>query len=829
MSGSQMELGRGISVYTGEDRMSLLQDIRYGARVLGRSPGFAATAMLTIGLGIGATTAIYSVCDALLWKPAPLPDLETLAIVVERGPGGVMDWNQATPGDVADLARENVHFVKLATYGYGLANLMGAGGEPERVSQALTSANFFDVVGVQPAIGRAFLPGEDEPGREREVILSDRLWKRRFGGLTSVVGTTVRFDDENYTVIGVMPPSYQFPLATDVWTPYAMNPERRASRTAHSLVTIARLRPGATIEAARADVDRIGARLTQAYPNTNTKRLFRVWPAIQFLVDRTTRQYLTMLLGAVGFVLLIACANVANLQFARATGRLREVAVRTALGASRWRVVGQLVTESILLAVAGAALGLVLARWGVRAMQDYMPVDVRQYILGWNDMQIDGRALLFTLLAAVAAGILSGLAPAWQCSRPNLAETLKEGGRGGTASRSRHRLRTVLVASEIALAVVLLVGAGLMVRGFGALVRSGESLEPATLLKLRLAITTTKYGSKEKVAEFYRQVVERVSALPGVRNAAVVTAMPYSGHSNGFGYTIEGRPEEPGNPVTAMTQSTSAGYFATVHVPLRAGRLLAPSDGPNAPMVAVVSERMATRWWGKESPIGRHIKMGGAASKNPWMTIVGVVGDVMHDPYDRAPRPTVYVPYQQNGTQWMDVGVRTAGDPLLLAPAVTAAIRAVDPEQPVTEVATMQQSIHNRAIGLNYMAALMGTFGLLALALSAVGVYGVMAHLVSEETHEIGVRMALGASRGSVLAAILRRGMVTTAAGLAVGLPLAYGFARLMESLIFGVSSTDPASFIGIPLALVLAAAVAVLVPAQRATKIDPIVALRYE
>jgi len=809
--------------------MSVSQDVRYGMRVLRKSPGFAATAILTIGLGIGATTAIYSVCDALLWKPAPLPELNTLAVLTERGPGGMQDWNQLTAGDLTDLSRDNAHFAKLAYWTQGLANLVGTGGEPDRVSQALTSANFFDVVGVRPAMGRAFTPGEDELGREREVILSDRVWKRLFGADPGVLGRNIRFDDENYTIIGIMPSSFEFPQATDVWTPYAISPERRASRMAHSLIAIGRLKPGATVDAANSEVDRVAARLAKDYPASNSKRTFVVWPAIQFLVDRTTRQYLTMLLGSVGFVLLIACANVANLQFARATGRLREVAVRTALGASRWRVVTQLVTESVMLSLTGAALGLALARWGVRAIQGYMPAEVQKYVLGWQDMQIDTRALLFALIAAIAAGVLSGLAAAWQCSRPNLAESLKEGGRGGTASRSRHRLRTILVASEIALAVVLLVGAGLMIRGFGSLLRTGESLEPATLLKLRLATTVAKYPNREKVAAFYQQVVDRVEAIPGVRSAAAVTAMPYSGHSNGNGYAIEGRQEEPGNPVAGMFQATTAGYFKTVHVPLRAGRLLAESDGRDAPPVALVSERMATRWWGKESPIGKRIKIGAASSKNPWMTIVGVVGDVMHDPYDRTPRPTVYVPYQQTGTQWMDLGVRTAGDPMLLVPAITAAIRAIDPEQPVTEVSTMATAIHNRAIGLNFMAALMGVFGLLALVLSAVGVYGVMAHLVSEETHEIGVRMALGASRSSVLVQILRRGMLTTAVGLAVGLPLAYGFARLMGSLIFGVSSTDPASFIGIPLALVVAATIAVLVPAHRATKIDPIVALRYE
>jgi putative ABC transport system permease protein len=808
--------------------MSLLQDIRYAARVLRNSPGFAATAVITIGLGIGATTAIFSVCDALLWKPVPLPQLATLVTVVEHGHNGPDDWSTLTPADFTDIARESANLGSVAGWGSGLANLVGAAGEPERVSQALTTANFFDVVGVQPATGRAFQAGEDELGRDRVVILSDRLWKRRFGGDPAILGRNIRFDDQSFTVIGIMPASYDFPIATDVWTPFALPPMRRNSRTGHLLQTVARLKPGSTLQRAGSEMDRVGAQLEQSYPATNKGRRFAVWPAMRLIVVRETQQYLQMLLGAVLFVLLIACANVANLQFARATGRMREVSVRTALGASRWRVITQLVTESLLLSVGGAVLGLLIAKVGLNVIRGGMPADVEKYILGWRHMDLDGRALLFTLAAAVASGVLAGLAPAWQCSRPNLSNALKEGGRGGTVGKGRHRLRNILVASEIALAVVLLVGAGLMVRGFHSMIRNGAALEPSTLLTMRLAITSTKYQRNHQIAEFYRQVVDRIQALPGVKSAAAVTAMPYSNHASGQGFEIEGRPVQPGNMPDGMYQVVSPGYFATAHVPLRAGRLLQESDGANAPVVTLVSERLAQRWFPNESPLGKRIRAGGNP-RNPWMTIVGVVGDIVHNAYDREPRRTYYIPYQQAPATWMDIGVRTAGDPLKLAPAVTAAVRSVDPEQPITDMRTMDQSIHNAAIGLNYVAALMGVFGGLALLLSAIGVYGVMAHLVSDQTHEIGIRMALGASKGSVLGMILRRGMLTTAIGLAIGLPLAYGFARLMASLIFGVSATDAATFVGIPLTLVAAAALAVYVPARRATKIDPIVALRHE
>jgi putative ABC transport system permease protein len=809
--------------------MTLWQDIRYGSRLLRQSPGFALTAIVTIGLGIGATTSIFSVCDAMLWKPAPLPHLETLAMTLEQVPEDSKAWNLMAPADFEDIRRDNSSFASLATWSFGAANLVGGSGEPERVNQIPTSANFFDVVGVPAAIGRTFQAGEDEAGRNRVAILSDRIWRRRFGADPSIVGQNIRLDSENFQVIGIMPGSFDFPLTTDIWTPFVMDQAARSSRSNHSLMAVGRLKPGITPRQAGADVERTGARLQQAFPLSNKSRHFMVWPAIDFLVDGYTRQYLTMLLGSVVFVLLIACANVANLQFARATGRLREVAVRTALGASRWRVVTQLVTESVIVAVCGAGLGLAIAKWGLNLMQAGMPPEVAQYILGWKDMQLDGRTLLFTLVAAVASGILAGVAPAWQCSRPNLTDALKEGGRGGTAGRARHRLRNILVTAEVALAVVLLVGAGLMVRSFRAQVQSGASMQPATVLTMRLGLTGTKYQERHRVSEFYEQVLARVSALPGVKSATAVFAMPFSDHSSGRIFVIEGRPVEPGRQPSAMFQPASPEFFTTLHVPLVAGRLLNAGDGPDAPPVTVISATLARLWFRSESPIGKHIKIGLPDSTNPWLTIVGVVGDVMHNPYDRMPRATIYRPYRQAPSNSMDIGVRTAGDPMRLAPAILSAIRSVDPEQPVTQVLTLERAIHNRAIGLNYMAALMGVFGVLALVLSAIGVYGVMAHLVSEETHEIGIRMALGASRASVLGMVLRRGMVTTVVGLAIGVAMAFGMARLISSLIFGVTAADPVTFIGIPAALIVTAVVAIVIPGRRATKVDPILALRYE
>ncbi len=809
--------------------MNLWQDIRFGARSLRHSPAFLITAVLTLALGIGATSAIFSVTDALLWKPVSLPHMETLVMVLERVPDSPHDADNITPADLDDIRRDGTSLADIAHFQYGSANIVGGGNEPERVSQALVSANFFDVMGVQPALGRAFQPGEDQPGREREVVLSDKLWRRRFGADRAIVGRNVRFDDQNFVVSGVMPASYDFPIATEVWTPLAQTPAQRSSRKSDSLVAVARLKPGRTIAQAESELSSIAARLAASYPETNKTRRFMIWPAHRFLVDYETEQYSLMLLGAVLFVLLIACANVANLQFARATGRLREVAVRTALGASRWRMITQLVTESVLLSLAGAALGLLIGKWGLMAIKNGMPPEIERYIVGWKSMQLDSRALAFTLAAAVAAGILSGLAPAWQCSRPNLTDSLKEGGRGSSVGRGRHRLRNILVTAEIALAVVLLVGAGLMVRGFKTLVDTGARLEPATLLELRLALTDKKYHEPFQRLSFYRDVLTRIQALPGVRNAAVVTAMPYSDHSSGRVFTIEGQTADPANLPQGMYQVAGASYFETLHVPLLAGRFLNERDGPDAPKVVVISQSAARRYWRRESPLGRHIKLGAADSANPWMTVVGVAGDMPHNPYDREPRRCLYVSYQQFPALWLDVGVRAAGDPLLLAPAVMGAIRAVDPEQPITDVQTMAKAIHNRAIGLNYMAVLMGVFGVLALVLSAIGVYGVMAYMVSEQTHEIGIRVALGAPRPSVLAMVFRKGLWTIGTGLAIGLPAAYAMARGMSALIFGVTANDPDTFIGITVTLLAAAALAIYLPAQRAMKIDPIIALRYE
>jgi len=809
--------------------MNLWNDVRYGLRKLRKAPSFSLIAIVTLAVGIGVTSAIYSICDAMLWKSAALPDLETLVIVVERGPGGDSERLNLTPADFEDIRNSSTTLENIASWRAELANIIGSDNQPEGVLAALVTANFFDAVRVKPTLGAAFETGADRSGSEPVVILSDRLWKRRFGGDQAIVGKSIRIDGKNSLVVGVMPGSFDFPLGTDVWIPSVLTPAEWSSRKANMLMGIARLRPGYTVEQAASEFDSLSTRLEASYPDTNKNRRFLAQPAHRFFVNNQREQYLLMLLFSVVFVLVIACINVANLQLARTQGYLREVALRITLGASRRRVIAQMITESVLLSLPGVLLGLVIAKASMSLIKGGMPPELVRLVYGWNEIQLDHRVLIFTIVAGLLTGVLTGLAPAWQYSRPNLAGVLNEGGRGGSSGVSRHWMRNLLIAAEITLSVVTLVGAGLMVRGFRAQIDTGARIDPATLLNLRLALPGNKYQEQHQIAGYYHEVLNRIASQPGVRSAAAVTALPYSGHQEGGLFTIEGRVVEPDNKPRSMYQVVSPSYFETVRIPLQEGRLLSESDNQEAPTVALVSERLAKVWWKNESPLGKRIRVGGEDSPNPWLTIVGVVGNMIHSPYDKEPRAALYVPYQQSNKLRMDLVVRTDGDPLVLAPAILGAIREVDREQPITEVRSMETSIYNSAIGLNYMAALMGAFGLLALGLSAIGVYGVMAHLVSAQTREIGIRIALGARRPNVLAWMARRGLLPVVGGLALGLVLAFGFSQLLASVIYGVPPHDITTFVGVPVALLVAAMLAIYIPARRAMNIDPIVALRYE
>jgi len=809
--------------------MQLWQDIRYGVRTLRKSPGFTLTAIATLALGIGATSANFSVCDAMLWKPLPLPNLARLAMVLQREPGDPNEWEWLSAADFNDIRRQQTVFESTAGWDDDLSNLAGNGAAPERARRFTVTPNFFALLGAQPMLGRTFAPDEDQPGRERVVILSDALWRRRFAADPAIVGRDIRINDENYRVIGVMPHKFVFPMTSELWTPLALTPAERNDRRNQHLAVMGLLKPGRTVSQTEKEVETISSRLAHDYPDTNKERRFYSMSAHDFLIGTYTKQYSIMMFVSVLFVLAIACANVANLQFARALGRSREAAVRTALGASRARLIAYYLTESLTLSLAGAALGWLIASWDVQAILSGMRPEVARYIPGWYDIRLDQRTLLFTILAAVTTGILAGLLPAFQGARCNVHETLKEGGRSASAGRGRTRLRATLVAAEIALSMVLLVGASLMVRGTGALLNSTQSYEPSSLLTLRLSITENRYPKDSQRVEFYGRVVESVRVVPGVRAAFAVKSMPFSGHYTGLGFTIENRVPEPGKQPSALFQTVTPNYFSTMHIPLLQGRFLMPSDGPDTRHVAVVSEHAAEHWWpGEPAPIGQRFRFD-AERHSEWVTIVGIAADAKQDPYDREPGSVVYVPLDQFPQDHTDFGVRTTGDPNRFASAVVKAIHSVDPDEPVAEVLSFEDLARDQSLGLIYVAAIMGAYGLVALFLSSVGVYGVMSYLVSQQTHDIGVRVALGASQPNVLGMVFRRGMVTVAGGMAVGLAAAYAMARLLALLIYGVDATDPATFLGIPLVLLAAAALAIYIPARRATSVDPIIALRYE
>ncbi len=802
---------------------SLAQDVRYALRQLRHDPGFTTVAALTLALGIGATTAIFTMMDAMLWQTVALPHTDEVVSVLQAEPGNPHMAGALSAGDMEDIRESATTLDSLTGWQNVRSVIVDAGGEPVFVETSRVSVNFFEVVGVQPAMGRGFQAGEDEPGRELVAVISDDLWRNHFAADANMVGRAVRIDNRNYTVIGVMPPKFKFPRGwRDLWIPQALSADQRHSRAGSLMETAGRLKPGRTLGNLASELKTIALRMEKQYPATNLSRRFVAWPIQRAMQGDYAVAYETMLLGAAFVVLLISCANVANLQFARATSRWREVAMRSALGAGRGRIVRQLLTESLMLAIAGASLGLMVARWSLDALKSGIPLEMRHFMSGWADIGLNRRALLVTLAAALASGILSGLAPAWRCTRTNLAESLKEGGRG-TGGTGRHGLRSILVAAEIALAVVLLAGAGLMARGFHALVSGRSSLQPDSLLTLRLTLSEDQYRTDRQIASFYDTLLARIAVLPGVRSALAVTALPYSRHGSGAALTIENRAPEAGAPPNVQVQAVSLNYFQTMYIPRRAGDALSLDSPPRA----VISQRMARRWWPDSSPLGQRIRLGGP--QRPWIAIAGVVADIPHSAIDRGPRQMVYVPYEQFPDREMNIGIRVAGDPMALAPAVTAAVRSLDRELPIENLATLEELVHQEVFGMAGLAWLMGSLGALALVLSAVGVYGVMSYMVSQQTHEIGIRLALGASRGGVLRMIFRRGMLTALLGVFAGLIPAYGLARLMAFAIWGVNPGDSVTMWGVPLGLIAVAALAILIPARRAMRTDPMAALRQE
>jgi putative ABC transport system permease protein len=807
---------------------TLLQDIRYAFRLLRKSPGFTAAAVLTLALGIGANAAVFSVANAFLRKPIWFPQIDTLTMVINNLPGDANGRNSVTPADYLAWKTQSQSFEKIGAYEWNEVNLTGSG-DPQKLSGANVTANFFDILQIAPQLGRAFLPEEEQPGHDQEVILGHGLWVRQFGADPNILGKKVTVDGLSQTIVGVMGSDFEFPTSAQLWFPMTVSDTEKTLRNSHYVWPVARLGPGVSVEQAQSEISAIQGRLQKDFPVEEKGWGARVLPMRHFAADQYSRQYTLLLLVAVGFVLLIACANVANVQMARATARRTEFAVREAVGASRGRIIRQLLTESTMLSLAGAALGLVFAKWALQLIVTNMPQDVARYIAAWKHIQLDFDALLYTTVIALAAGIVSGLAPAFQSSKLDLSEQLKEGSRGSTGGKSRHFLRSALVVGEIASSLLLLIGAGLTVQGVRALFATHRTAVPETLLTMRVTLPDSKYKERPQQSAFYEQVLARLDGIPGVKAATVASEVPFGDGGFSDSFRVEGIPPQPGEIRFAEINNVDPAFFPTMNIPLRDGRLFSAQDGRDAPRAVIISEKLARRFWPNESPLGKHVQSGGENSTKPWATVVGVVGDIRYKWFDRDSNPSLYFPYQQSPRQSSYIAVRSAGDPRALIPAVRAGIASVDPDQPIYDLKTLDRVISESVVGLSYVAVMMGALGLIALVLAAVGVYGVMAYAVVERTHEFGVRLTLGAQPREILQLVLSRGLFLLGLGMLIGLPISYALARLLSSLIFGVSATDAGIFSAIAAFLGAIAVMACYIPARRAMRVDPMVALRYE
>jgi putative ABC transport system permease protein len=786
--------------------------------------GFTVVAVLALTLGIGADTAIFSVVNAVLLTPLPYAESDRLVFLWEDNPQ-IQRMSIAYPNFI-DWRDQNTVFDNIGVFRRQNYNLTG-NGEPERLVGAMMSADMFDVLRVEAAKGRVFISDEDKAGASPVVVLSHGLWQRRFGGDPNILDQSISLDGRGYTVIGIMPPDFLFPSRAELWTSagQASTSPGWENRGNHpGLQGVARLKPGVTVAQAREGMEIVAVNLEKQYPDSNTGNRVTIIPALESVVQ-SIRPALFVLLGAVGFVLLIACANVANLLLARATARQKEIAIRTALGASRWRIIRQLLTESILLSFFGGEFGLLLASWGVKLIIALSP----NIIPRSREIGLDNRVLAFTVAVSLLTGIIFGLVPALQMSKPDLNETLKDAGRGSTGRR--HVLRSALVVAEVALTLVLLVGAGLMIRSFYRLQQVDPGFNYDNLLTFNISLPQKKYPDDAQKINFYDQLTEKIRALPGVQTVGIASGLPLGNNGWQTSFVIDGQPPpEPGKTPLTEAAAASPDYFRAMGITLLKGRAFSEQDTKSTPRVVLIDEEFARRYWPDEDPLGKHLRSGGNDPRNPLIEVIGVVRRVKMDGInEESNRVQSYYPFRQVTFGGVSVVVKTSNDPMSLVSAARQQVLSVDPDQPIYNVNTMQQlradSIEQEKLNL----MLLSIFAAVALILAAVGIYGVMAYSVTQRLHEIGIRMALGAQQSDVLGMVIKHGMKLTLGGLIIGLVGAWLTTRLMSSLLFGVSATDTMTFIAVPLVLAGVALVACAVPARRATKVDPMIALRYE
>jgi putative ABC transport system permease protein len=801
---------------------NLWQDLRYGWRMLLKRPGFTLVAVITLALGIGANTTIFSFVNGILLRSLPYPQPERLVILDETAlKRGVTSMGVSYP-NFLDWREQNRVFEDVAAYDTSSLALTG-GGEPEQLQGAVVSHGLLEILRVSPLLGRTFTEAEDRPKNDTIIILSYGLWQRRFGGDPDIIGQALTLNARSYTVIGIMPPDFRFPEVAEYWTPLAFDTQTY-TRTDHGLGAVARLKEGMSIEQARAEMNDIAARIEQQNPVTNEGLGVSVTGMHQALAG-DYRQALIILLSVVGCVLLVACANVANLMLVRATTRQKEIAIRAALGARRGRIIRQLLTESLLLGAAGGALGLLIAVWGLDLLLAAIPIKLPF----WMKFSLDWCVLGFTFGVSLLTGLGFGILPALQASRTNLNETLKEGGRSA-AGTGRQRSRSLMVVAEIALSLVLLVGAGLMMRSFLRLQQVNPGLNPTGVMTMRINLPRARYSQDARRSDYYRQLLERLRSLPGVEAAGAISTLPLHGNTWGRSLTVEGFPIlSVGQAPLIQHNVITPGYFHALGIVIREGRDFTDADTVEGPKIAIIDERLAHEYWPNESAIGKRIRFGPPEDNEPWHTIVGVVGAVRHERLEATTRNSVYLSHAEIPIGGMFLALRTMAKPEAMIEPMRAQIHELDASLPITNVRTMEEVVARSIWQPRLYTVLFGIFAAVALLLAAVGLYGVMAYTVTIRTHEIGLRVALGARPGDVLRLIAGQGIKLALAGVASGLVAALLLTRLMASLLFSTSASDPLTFTGLAALLMLVALLACYVPARRATKVDPMVALRYE
>ena len=802
-------------------------DFRYALRALRKAPGTTAVAALALALGIGVNTSAFIWVSALVLHPLPYPGLERIMTVWETVPKLRAGRDAVAPANFLDWRQENRAFEQLAAYRPWDANLTGTG-EPERIQACLVTGDFFALLGMKPTLGRSFSREEEETGGSGAVLVSHGFWQRRLGSSPDAVGRTVSLDSRNFTIVGVMPADFDYPLATELWAPLAMTPQEKNQRAIRTLLVLGRLKPQVTVAGARAAMGVVAGRLERAYPQSNASRAVALVP-LRELTNQITDRFVLTLLGAAAFVLLLACANVASLMLARATGRQRQFAVEAALGASRFRIARLLLAESTLIALLGGVLGIWQAAWNLDVAKSRVAPELLRFVAGMRSMHIGWEVALFTLAVSVLAAVLCGLPAILLALRTNaasdLAEALKEGGRGPTSVPGRSRARSARVVGEVALALVLLVGAGLMVEAFQGFLTASPGFNPKRLLTMHVVLPEQQYREPAQTAAFYDRVLRALGALPGVRIAGA-----YADKGNPDGFSIEGRPELRHGELRPGVRAVSGHYFETMELPIRLGRAISDQDGADSPRVVVLSESVARQYWPDyphgADPIGRRIKLGN--SQSPWLTVAGVSGDVT-DWFTGQPEPAAYIPSVQDPQRAMTLLLRTAGDPLAAAAGARAAVRAVDRNPPMYDVKSMEQIIAWQTSGVEAAAFSMETYATIALLLALTGIYALTSYSVAQRTHEIGIRMALGARGGDVLRTVVGQSLRTAGAGLAIGLPAAVILTKIMSSVLYNVVPMDLRLVAAFTVLLGTSALLAAYVPARRAARVDPMVALHHE